>query len=185
MVGRRWWARKGLGGTLSANSRNPHDRHISLPSDIQAGLDEFLTTVKNSLLSGPPVEIEFPASSTLRHWPVEEIERERTPGSSTGSKTAGTCARFSLEPERALGHPSMRGRSLAGNWANGSREHLVDNKGTSSKLTEVKREVSNGSRIAISYVMIKPGNLRGHVEKRIISEERGRSPGRLSWNRRC
>ena len=64
------------------------------------------------------------------------------------------------------------------------KEHLVDNKGTKSKLCEVKREVSNDSRIAISYVTIEPGNLREYIEKRIISEERGRLPGRLSWNKK-
>ena len=64
------------------------------------------------------------------------------------------------------------------------KEHLVDNKGTKSKLCEVRREVSNGGKIAISHVRIEPENLREYIEKRIISEERGREPGRLSWNRR-
>lgn len=168
---------------MSANSRRGNDRRISLPGDVQTGLDEFVSTAKNRLLSGPPIEVEFPAGSTSQHWPAGDIEKMNA-GTFGSLDSNGNLYAIFAGSGNGTWTPKYVGTISRGELPKRIKEHLVDHKGTCSKLADVKREVSNGSRIAISYVTIEPGNLREYMEKRIISEERGRLPGRLSWNKR-
>ena len=168
---------------MSATSRRGHDRHISLPDDIQAGLDEFFTTAKARLLCGRRITIEFPEGCSLQHWPAEEIERMNSETFGSLDSNGNLYAIFAGSGNGTW-TPRYVGTISRGELPKRIKEHLVDNKGTHSKLAEVKCEVCHGSRIAISYVTIEPGNLREYIEKRIISEESKPQESRLSWNKR-
>ena len=167
---------------MSANSRNGHDRHIALPDDLKSGLDEFFTTVKNRLLCGPPTEIKYPGAKS-QCWPAAEIESANTRTFDSLDNDGNLYAIFA-EDGNGIWIPKYVGTITCKELKKRMKEHLVDNKRTKSKLCKVKREVSNGTKIAISYVRIEPENLRVYMEKRIISEERGRESDRLSWNQR-
>ena len=168
---------------MNADSTGSNDRCISLPGDIQSGLDTVFTTVKNRLLSDPPIEIVFPADVTSRTWAAEEIERRNIRTFDSLSNNANLYAIFAGSGNGNW-TPKYVGTIACGQLLKRLKEHLVVTTGPKSKLREVKCEVSKGRKIAISYACIDPENLREYIEKRIISEERGRPPGRLCWNKR-
>ena len=168
---------------MNANSKSANDRCISLPGDIQSGLDTVFTTVKNRLLCDPPIEILFPAGVTSQTWPAEEIESKNTPTFDSLDENANLYAIFSGSGN-ANWTPKYVGTRACGHLLERLKQHLVVSTGQKSKLREIKSEVFKGRKIAISYVRIEPDNLREYMEKRIISEERGRLPGRLGWNER-
>ena len=169
---------------MSTNSTGGNDGCISLPGDIQSGLDTFFTAVRNRLLGGPPIEIVFPPGVTSRNWPAEEIGRSNTQTFDSLDNDANLYAIFAGSGNGNW-TPKYVGTIARGELLKRLKQHLVVvPKKTKSKLGEVKREVANGRQIAISHASLEPENLREYVEKRIISEERGRPPGRLSWNKR-
>lgn len=168
---------------MNANSTDGNDRCISLPGDIQSGLDTVFTTVKNRLLSDPPIEVVFPASATSEDWPVKKIKKRNTRTFDSLDNNANLYAIFTGS-ENGEWTPKYVGTIACGKLLDRLKQHLVKTKGPSSKLDEVKREVSNGRKIAISHVKIEPENLREYMEKRNITEERRRPSGRLCWNER-
>ena len=168
---------------MNSNSTGGNDRCISLPGDIQSGLDTFFTAVRNRLLCSPPIEIVFPAGVTSRNWPVDEIGGSNTRTFDSLDNDANLYAIFAGSGNGNW-TPKYVGTIARGELLKRLKQHLVVTTGPKSKLREVKREVANGRKIAISHARLEPENLREYVEKRIISEERGRPPGRLSWNKR-
>lgn len=167
---------------MNANSISGHYGPISLPTDIQSGLDDFFTTVKDRLLCERPIEVEFP-DATSRHWPAKKIE-EMNAGTFGDLDGNGNLYAILAARANSTWMPKYVGTIACTELGKRIKEHLVDSNGPSSKLCEVKNEVSNGGRIAISYVGIKPENLREYMEKRIIRAERDLVAGRLSWNKR-
>ena len=173
--------KRGFNSMMNANARSGHDRSVSLPNDIQFGLDEFFTTAKNRLLCGSTIEIEFPPGVTSQCWPTEEIEKLNSDVFDDLVNTGNLYAIFAGGGNGAW-TPKYVGTSARKVLSKRMKEHLVVSTGPASKIGEVKCEVSNGRKIAISYVRIEPEDLREYLEKRIISEEKGRVPGQLSWN---
>lgn len=168
---------------MNANSRSGHDRRIALPDYIQCGLDMFIMTIKGRLLSGPPIEIVFPAGATSQDWPDEEIEEMNT-GTFDSLDGNGNLYAIFGRGGNSSWMPKYVGKTVREDLKKRFKEHLVNPKGTNSKLSKVKSSVSNGAKIAIAYVLVEPENISGYAEYRIISEERGRKPGRLCWNER-
>ena len=54
---------KRVDSTMNASLGSGSDGRITLPDDIQSGLDTFIVTIKSRLLTAPPIEIEIPAGA--------------------------------------------------------------------------------------------------------------------------
>ncbi len=169
---------------MNANSKSGYDRWITLPTDVQSGMDKFIATVKNCLLRGPCIEIVFPAGATSQDWPAGQIGKINSLTFDDADDNGNLYAIFAGGVS-GIWTPKYVGTSAREALKNRFKNHLIKkSETTGSVLPKVQREVSNGRKIAIAYVMVEPQNLRRYAEYRVISEEMGQTPDRLCWNKR-
>ena len=79
-----------------------------------------------------------------------------------------------------FGPPNTFGQSKSDGLRNRCYQHLVKkHRKTGSKLNDVRKSVSEGRKVAVAYVMVRPESLRHFVEDTIIAAE----SAQLTWNK--
>ncbi len=142
--------------------------------DPPKSLGEIARRYKTALLSGEPYRFDYP-----RSWREDEISRRYKEFREKFSGKGNVYAIWTRDPNRGEWVPRYVGQRESSKIAERMRQHLVKrSEDTGSMLDEVKRAVSGGLAIGVSFVMVEPEELRSYVEAAILKLE-----SRLDWNK--
>ena len=110
---------------------------------------------------------------------MKQIDEKNPNFTRSLNKSGNVYAILTRESESDEWGPKYVGQRKADDLGSRMRAHLINKgEGTGSKLDDVKRAVSEGQEIAVTYIMVYPETLRHFVEETIIAEEEDR----LTWN---
>ena len=144
------------------------------------GLEQFADRCAEALFASDPIEIVYPEGSSHENWPVDKIcklNKSVLKGLRGNGNLYAIHARRS--EEEATWNPVYVGERESEALRERITQHLIKKSdGTGSKLAKVKKAVSEGHKIAISYIKIEPEALRLYVEETIISN----NGNLLRWN---
>ena len=144
-------------------------------------LKEFACECKKALIVDRENlhQVNYPECCSDQCWPVEQIYRENPNFARSLNARGNVYAILTRESESDEWSPKYVGQRKADYLGDRMRTHLINKgEGTGSKLDDVKRAVSEGQEIAVTYIMVCPENLRHFVEETIVAEEKDR----LTWN---
>lgn len=160
---------------------NGMSRIMQPDDEILDKLKEFAGECKKALIVDRENlrQVNYPECCSDQCWPVEQIYGENPSFASSLNNRGNVYAILTRESKSDEWGPKYVGQRKADDLGNRMRAHLI-NKGerTGSKLDDVKRAISEGQEIAVTYIMVHPEALRHFVEETIIAEEEDR----LTWN---
>jgi hypothetical protein len=144
------------------------------------GLEQFANKCCEALLVPNPIEFEYPPGCSLTAWSVKEI---RSLNKSVLDRLNGNGNVYAIYTssfgEQAQWVPVYVGQRKSRSLRERLVQHLITkSEQTGSMLEAVKTSVSDGHRIAISYIKVEPESLRLYVEETIISQRKAVLP----WN---
>ena len=142
--------------------------------DPPKDLEEIARRYKTALLSGGPCQFGYPSS-----WREDEISRRYKEFREKFSGKGNVYAILTRDPNmNDPWRPRYVGQRESSKIGERMRQHLVKrSKKTGSMLDKVKRAVSDGLIVGVSFIMVKPEALRHYVEEFVIMSE-----PQLDWN---
>ncbi|MCW4152764.1 hypothetical protein OM427_24935 [Halomonas sp. 18H] len=144
------------------------------------GLEQFADKCCEALFVPNPIEFKYPQGSSLKTWSVEEIRSLNKPVLDGLNGNANVYAIYTSNVgEQDQWAPVYVGQRKSTSLRERLVQHLITkSEHTGSVLEAVKTSVSDGHRIAISYIKVEPESLRLYVEETIISQRKAMLP----WN---
>ncbi len=144
------------------------------------GLGEFAEECLSALIVSSPIEFEYPDGCSFEYWPVNEIRSHNKELLDNLRNNGNVYALYTKKTtESSLWTPAYVGQRKSASLRERITQHLVTkNERTGSKLEDVKKAVSGGNKIAISYIKVNPESLRLYVEETIIAKRKETLP----WN---
>ena len=146
-------------------------------------LRNFADDVRHALLPTARAEIAFPESCRLRRWPGRNITEINSPVLESLDGDGNIYAFFVREADNASWLPVYIGQRAAHRLRERIRQHLAGCKGTGTKNDKIRKVVSEGKKIGISWVKVEPESMRLSVEDMIIASMREENDWALPWNR--
>ena len=143
----------------------------------------FADGVRHALLSTARAEIAFPESCRPPRWPGRTITGINSAVLDSLDGDGNIYAFFTREADRADWFPVYVGQRTAHRLRERIRQHLVGYKGTGTKTSKIRKAVSDGKKIGISWIKVEPDSLRLTVEDMIIASMREEDDRALPWNR--
>jgi hypothetical protein len=140
----------------------------------------YATSCEAALLEGVKHAISYPASANSANWPADEIQSKNEEFLSTLRNAGNVYALFVADrPESSPWILRYVGERKSNGLRQRLTEHLIKkNAKTGSKLPEIQQSVSDGKRIAVSFIKVAPEALRLYVEETIIAKHKDALP----WN---
>lgn len=144
-------------------------------------LEEFARECKKTLIVDRKNlrQINYPECCSVKCWPVKQIKEKNSDFLDSLNNKGNVYAILTQKPESDEWNPIYVGQRKADGFRSRMYQHLIKkNKKTGSKLEKVKKAVSEGQQIAVTYIMVCPESLRHFVEETIVAGDKGR----LTWN---
>ena len=140
----------------------------------------FAATCESALFESFKHVIAYPPSANLANWPVADIQSKNEALLSTLRNAGNVYAIFVADaPKNSPWIVHYIGERKSNGLRQRLTEHLIKkNANTGSKLPEIQQSVSDGKRIAASFIKVAPEALRLYVEETIIAKHKNVLP----WN---